>query len=232
MIRAVQLQNKRVGSTFLQKALDSHPDIIGIDEVFVNNIRDGIRKSGFIPYVKSDLYGNPDQYIENVINITYPDKNTIFKVMYLQLDYHHGLMQYIKESNMPIIHVRRRNLLKQIISYLKMALPVDEKIYYPAMTIFEMVEQAEKDAERFKAYFGDQIKLEIWYEDFISGQGVVDDVNKAICDLFNVDEFKMTANTTKRLHEDISYHVENYETIKKMFQGGKYEWMLEMKTKN
>jgi hypothetical protein len=36
MIRAIQFQNKRVGSTFLQKAIDSHTEIMGIDEVFVN----------------------------------------------------------------------------------------------------------------------------------------------------------------------------------------------------
>lgn len=232
MIRAIQLQNKRVGSTFLQRAMDSHPDIVGIDEVFVNNIRKDLRKSGFVPYVNSDLYGHPDQYMKDVINMTYPDKNTIVKVMYNQLDYHHGLMQYIKESNMPIIHVRRFNLLQQVISYLKMALPVDTKIDLPASQIYEMVKQAENDAERFDKYFRGQIRIQLWYEDFIDGQYFTDEVNKAICTLFKVGEFRMFANTKKRLKEDISCHFKNFDEIRRMFKGGRYEWMLEMRTRN
>ena len=58
MIRAIQFQNKRVGSTFLQKALDSHPLIAGVDEIFVNIARmTKIRKSGFIPYVNTTYNG-------------------------------------------------------------------------------------------------------------------------------------------------------------------------------
>ncbi|GAG09178.1 unnamed protein product, partial [marine sediment metagenome] len=91
MIRAIQLQNKRVGSTFLQKAIDSHPNIMGIDEVFVNMARKpGMRKSGFVPFLRSDI-NRAGEYIREVIYKTYPDKHTIFKLMYNQVNEHDGL---------------------------------------------------------------------------------------------------------------------------------------------
>lgn len=117
MIRAIQFQNKRVGSTFLQKAIDSHPMIAGVDEVFVNVARKpGMKKSGFTPYVRSDYNGNPGSYLRKVIWDRYPDRAVIFKLMYNQILHHKGLIDIIEGKRMPVIHLMRRNLVKQVIS--------------------------------------------------------------------------------------------------------------------
>ena len=137
MIRAIQFQNKRVGSTFLQKAIDSHPMIAGVDEIFVNMAKKpGMKKSGFTPYLRSDYHGHAGSYLNKVVFGRYPDKHVIFKLMYNQILHHQGLMDIIKGRKMPVIHLMRRNLVKQVISGHTAATTKHEKINIDANNLF------------------------------------------------------------------------------------------------
>jgi len=230
-IRAIQLSNKRVGSTFLQNAINSHPDIMGIDEVFVNMARKpGMRKSGFVPYLRSDL-NTPKEYIENVIYKTYPNKNTIFKIMYNQITYHQGLMEYIKGKSIPMIHLMRKNLVKQIISGLTAATTKHNPVIIEPKRLFNMVKEAHRFNEYWKKELKGNIKLTLFYEDII---GEVDgektylsnNANIAVCDFFKVKQIKMYAKTKKKNKDDISVYLPNIEKIKKEFKETKFQWMI------
>lgn len=238
MIRAIQFQNKRVGSTFLQNAINSHTDIIGIDEVFVNVSNVPIergKKSGFIPFVRSDV-DTPKDYIEDIINRTYPDNNTIFKLMYNQIGYHQGLEGYIKNNNIPIILVLRKNTVKQIISWMNAASNkhIDIKKVFPNFSVPRLVREV-KEADRlnelWKKRLKDQIKLVLYYEDII-GKTEGDRTyltplaNIAICDFFKVPQQQLYATTKKKNKEDLSVYIQNYDEVIKAFKGTKYEWML------
>jgi hypothetical protein len=231
MIRAIQFSNKRVGSTFLQNAINSHSDIMGIDEVFVNVARQGIRKSDFVPFVNSDIV-NAGDYIEEVINKTYPDKNTIFKLMYNQIvDNHKGLLRYIIQNKIPIIHVMRKNLVKQVISFLKMAEYNDNPIEITPEELFKQVEIADKLNEYWSNKLKDNIKLTLYYEDMIGKcllpTYVSNNANIAICRFFNVEESVLSATTGKKNKRDLSVYLPNIADIRKEFNCTKYDWMLE-----
>lgn len=236
MIRAVQFSDRRVGSTFLQKAINSHTEIVGIDEVFVNYIRDGLRKSGFIPYVKFSS-GNeklsPEEYIRDVLHNTYPDKNTIFKLMYHQIHHHTGLYHHLTNgSGLKIIHLMRRNLLKQVISFHKMAEYNHRPIDLSADKIFNEVKKADQENKNWSNTFRNRISLSLYYEDIIGKTEddktyLSNNTNVAICNFFEVDQQQLFSKTKKKNKEDISVYLPNFEQIKKKFKGSQYEWMIE-----
>lgn len=230
MIRAVQFQAKRVGSTFLQKAINSHTEIAGIDEVFVNMAKkQGMRKSGFIPFLRSDV-NTPSEYIRDVINKTYPDKHTIFKLMYNQIHFHAGLHAAVK--GMPTIHLMRRNLVKQIVSGLTAARTAHKPVKIQPDHFLTLVKQADQENKKWSNQFKNQIKLTLYYEDIIGkteGEKtyLAPNANIAVCNFFGVEQQQLFATTKKKNKEDISVYLPNIEKIKNKIKGSKYEWMIE-----
>lgn len=236
-IRVIQLSSKRVGSTFLQNAINSHTDIVGIDEVFVNNIRKGLKKSGFIPYCmfkkgESGIILSPEEYIKDVLHNTYPDKNTAFKLMYHQIHHHTGLYHYLtNDTELKILHLMRKNLLKQVVSFYKMSEYNDKPIKVSPEKVFNNVIQAERNNKNWSNIFRNKIKLTLYYEDMI-GRTEGDKTylsplaNAAICDFFKVDHQMMFSETKKKNKEDLSIYFPNYEAIKKKFKGTQFEWMI------
>jgi hypothetical protein len=230
-MKAILFCNKRVGSTFLQKAINSHPNIIGIDEVFVNIARRySIRKSGFVPYVNCDI-NDPGEYIEEVINKTYENKNTIFKLLYNQIVWHEGLRAYILNKNIPIIHLKRKNLFNQMISFYKMGEENHNPIKVTPKQLFDNIEEAESLNKVHSQIMAKQIGLTLYYENLfgetIDGKTYVSSSqNKAICDFFDVDNVRLYSTTKKKLKKDISIYLPNIEEIKRYFKNTKYEWMI------
>jgi len=231
MIRAIQFQNKRVGSTFLQKALNSHPQIAGIDEVFVNQAKkEGMKKSGFDPFLRSN-HNKPEQFIRKVIWAKYPHKNVIFKIMYNQINYHAGLRMFIKENKLPIIHLMRKNLVKQVISGQTAHKTMHDPLNITAHNLLHFVEKADTLNKQWQERFKAHKKIELFYEDIIGEKDnqftyVDKSVNIAICDFFGVKHIPMYTNTKKKNKEDIWVYLPNRQTVEKEFKGTKYEWMI------
>lgn len=233
IIRAIQFQNKRVGSTFLQKAIDSHTDIAGIDEVFVNICRKAkYRKSGFRPYIRPEnKYKTPESYLNNYIYTSYPDKHTIFKLMYNQIYFHDGLFDYIAKNKVSMIHLMRKNLVKQIISGLTAAKTNHDPVAISPDRLFLLVKDAQRENNRFTTKLKDHIKLVLYYEDII-GQTIEDktylspNANIAICNFFGVEQQQLFATTKKKNKRDLSVYLPNIKEIKEKFKGTEFEWMV------
>ena len=222
----VQFQNKRTGSTFLQNALNTHPELVGLDEVFVNVARSDITKSGFHPYVTT-TYSQPQNYIKQVLWEMYPNSHVMFKLMYNQVTYHKGLLQFIKTDKIPIIHLKRKNLLKQAVSYIK-------QTKMPALTpsgLFDYVVMYEEESKRWTEEFKDHDILELFYEDMIgeTKEGftfVSEYVNMLICGFFNVRNLPMFSSTKRNKTNIWDYLTDKQGTMKR-FKNTKYDWMLD-----
>lgn len=232
MIRAIIFTQKRTGSTFLQNAINSHSNIIGIDEVFVNIARrTNIRKSGFIPFVNHELE-TPREYIEDVLYRTYPDENIAFKLLNNQIIFHTGLMMYVISKKIPIIFLKRKNLIKQAVSFYKMAENNHNPIDIAPFQLFLDVKKIKEENEYWYKKLKNNIKLVLNYEDIIGRtEGdktyLASNANIAICDFFNVKQEMMYSTTKKKNKEDISEYLPNYEIIKKTFKGTEFEWMID-----
>lgn len=228
----IQFQNKRVGSTFLQNAIDSHPDLAGVDEVFVNMaIKPGIRKSGFVPYLRSDV-DTPEEYIEDIIKRTHWDKKAVsMKLMYNQIGYHSGLLQYIKDNKIPIIHLMRKNLVEQVISFLKMAEYNDNPVVISGKNLLDAVEEAKRLNKYWAKQLKDNIVLTLYYEDIIGNTEkgktyMATEANMKICNFFNVKYQRLFATTKKKNKKDMSIYLPNIEDVRKVFKNTEFEWML------
>jgi hypothetical protein len=232
MIRAIQFQNKRTGSTFLQKAIDSHPQIIGVDEVFVNMAKKlGMKKSGFTPYVRSGYAGYAGSYLRKVIWNRYPDRHIIFKLMYNQILYHKGLIEIIEGRKMPVIHLMRHNLVKQVISGHTAATTKHDPISITPQDLLYHVESADKRNKQWQNRLKNHKKLELFYPDIIGEKKdeftfVEKNANMDICNFFGVENIPMYTDTKKKNKESIWVYLKNREEIEKIFKGTKYMWMI------
>jgi len=224
----VQFQNKRTGSTFLQNALNTHPELVGLDEVFVNVARSDITKSGFRAYMAIEPSNRPtiNDYIENLWS-TYPNSHVAFKLMYNQIEYHNGLFDFIKENKIPIIHLKRKNLLKQAISYFRQtnAMPINHLVLY------DYVVRYEEEAKRWTEEFKDHDVIEFFYEDMIGEAKdgftyVSEYVNMLICRFFNVRNLSMFSSTKKKRMKPIWEYIPDRQGAIERFKNTKYDWMI------
>ena len=206
---------------------------MGLDELFINMARKlSIRKSGLVPYVLSDI-NTPKEYIEDVVIRTHENIHSLsMKLMYNQLYFHDGLLEYIKDKNMPIIHVMRRNIIKQVVSFLKMAEYNHNPIDVTINEFVTLLEDAYHEPYFMISEFRDQIKLTLYYEDMI-GKTIDDktylseETNEAVCNFFNVKNVKLFAKTKKKNKEDISIYIPHLiEDLKIKFKGTKFENIL------
>ena len=234
-MRAIQFGPKRSGSTFLQHAINSHPDLLAIDELFVNFLKPQYKKSGFTAFCNSD-YKNPVEYLNEVIYKKYPDNKTSFKLMYNQMSGRRKLIDYILEKNIPLIHLMRKNLVKMIISGKNAGIVGHKPLHIPGITLLREVENAERLNKYWADKFKNNIRTTLYYEDII-GESYVDGedqityltplANIAVCRFFEVEEVKLYSTTKKKNKEDISVYLPNINEIKNVFRNTKYRWMVE-----
>lgn len=231
----VQFQNKRVGSTFLQKAFNTHPQLAGIDECFVNVCRKAkYRKSGFIPYVRPENpYKTPKEYIKMVCNKN-PNKITIMKIMYNQIDHHKGLREFIVKRKFPIIHLTRKNLVKQVISGINAGKQNHEKININAKVLFARVKEADNLNKKWKSFFlnNNHDYIQLCYENIIGEKiderGTFLDVKtiEKLTEFLKINTYDMWADTKKKNKDNISVYLHDINQVRRIFKGTHYEWMV------
>lgn len=114
----ILLTSQRTGSTFLQKALDSHPQIYSFGEFFAKKDRT-LEKKG-IPLFIHSQYNAPQHYFNYILK-EYNDKPIIFKLMYFQLR-GFELLPYIVTNKIPIVHLIRKDREAQARSQAKLGM--------------------------------------------------------------------------------------------------------------
>ena len=118
--------SQRTGSTLLQSLLNSHKNVLCLGELFHPNIE--ARKTAaerYPPITKAE--SGPDfleTLLERVAEKTAPEKAV--QMVGFRIFYDHAtetawcpsIFDYIANSGMPVIHLRRENLLHRYVSYL------------------------------------------------------------------------------------------------------------------
>lgn len=216
-MNVIQFQDKRTGSTFLQRCLNSHPQITAYDELFVVSYKNNdILKSGLRPFKwKQDNDKKNGWSLQKYLNWVFAkNKNTSIKVMYNQ-EKRWGILPYIMENDIPVIHLIRKNHFKKVVS--KATAPwtdtfhIDEyqKRFKPKNIIKTIKESKAEDARYSRKLRSTLSKyIIIYYEDmFGENDGKVTYLNDAycrsICKFFGVDYFRMFADTKKKNKENV-----------------------------
>lgn len=163
----IVLSAKRSGSTFLQEALTSHPNIKCYDEMFMlKSTKTGKRRGQYLyPYMKKNHGYNVKQYV-NWIHETKPRKSVGFRLMYPHNDKWKVLNSVSKK--IPIIHLYRENLLKMVLSKKTKNLFEKKKQYFdPANILSEIKNIEDKQKRYFDIIDGRKNLLTLKYEDIV-----------------------------------------------------------------
>lgn len=227
-VKAIQISDKRTGSTLLQRALNLHPDIRGLDELFVmpGEVKN-IKKSGYVPYMfrKPDM--RPENYIKNIIWADEPDKSVVFKLMYNQIE--NGrvepIIKFIQKEKVPVIHLIRKNLVKKTISGLSREERTPDRL-------FDEVVRGKRNIRKYKHLFQKLPNyLELYYEDIV-GEKVDEktyletETNRKLCEFFGVNNIPLYVKSKKKKKEDIWLYLPDRAGVEKRFKGEVFEWMI------
>ena len=247
MNNGVILCPKRSGSTFLQEALNSHPQIVCYDELFMNNKNIRQRRGQILFKTKSKENGmNIKNYIDWV-NDQNPEKSTLFRLIYSH-DSKYKVLNKIMDRNISVIHLTRENLLEKELSRATKGKELGEKVELDIGTTLTQMrnEQKSNDQYRKKLKKYDN-KIEIHYEDMIGNtEGKQEEiekygafnilsnqvtylnekVGKQICKLLNVDYYPMWTHVSKRNPWNIENIIKNYDQVKEKLKHTEFSHLL------
>jgi len=249
-MKAVLLSDKKTGSTFVQYAMDSHPDLECYDEMFL--IKHGNRKrrgQTLFKTMKKEKKMSVDQYLKWLYS---QSSNVCFRLMYPH-DMHYNVLPQIMKMNIPIIHLVRENHFKKVIAKYTGGKIMNEKIDIKPIdliySIKESINRVKKYESKLKNY---PHVFKIKYEDMIDsvdgeinmkkvkklgGSNIKSNVisymnkgySKMICDIFGVDNRDLYSNVTKKNKENILDCLIYKKKIKRALRSHKMSHYLENK---
>jgi len=241
----VILAPKRSGSTFLQEALSSHPNIKCWDELFmIRGPKSGKRRNQYLYwYMKKTKKHSIPQYIDWLHN-EYPEKSIGFRLMYPHEE-KWNVLSTIKKKNIPIIHLVRDNLLgKTLSSYTKKLFEVKKMHIDTNKLMADIRLQEKKQNEYYKKTKEYKNVLTLRYEDIIGRtEGDKGDTTKfgafnlksnmytyiptgiceKICNFINEDFFEMYSNVTKKNSHNPWDYIKNKDEVKNALKNEGYE---------
>jgi LPS sulfotransferase NodH len=232
-VKFVLIGEERIGSNFLQLLLNSHKAIICYGEIF--NPNEEIRK-GAIRLGRS-IYNdeNPIEYLEQMVFKNY-DKN--IQAVGFRLFYSHAkgdnwniLWQYLKENDIKIIHMKRKNLLDRYISLQfakntgiwieyneeKMNHENDKTIFIDVSDCVQNFYKTEMIQSEVDDYFNNSNKAIIFYEDLCAyPKGEPDRIQKFL----ETEPHDLNSPTKKQQNKKKREIIQNYDELKQLFIRG------------
>ncbi len=152
-----------------------------------------------------------------------------FRVMYNQLRRSPIAMRSIlKDKDIHVIHLQRRNLLKKYASHLLMhnhmkcgrkAAHVYEKVDVVQVNIapdkaIRYFRKEERAQRKYTKLFSGHPALHFFYEDIIGQEGIVDSVRFRIQQFLKVNDCKMCSNQIKANPSTLKDFVSNYRELR------------------
>ena len=236
MTQAVLLSNKRTGSTFMQEALDSHPNVTSLDEMFMVSTKITERRGyDFYKTKREQENMKIPQYLDWIAS---QDTNTCFRLIYNQ-DQHYNVLKYIADRNMPVIHLVRDPIdivvslackFKHIKPDQTVKVDVKDFIFLTRKHIKIRNDYRDKLASRecivyetnYENMFGKQegdvedIKLVGSFNIRSNQRTYVDEnINRNICEFLNIENVPMWSNVTKKFTLPREEKISNWDEVQK-----------------
>ena len=262
----VLLARQRTGTNALRSVLGSHAEICCLDEVFMLSYRHAadplIRASNYFTFLEQYCAGDvtkafPDRYAEVfTAYLAYLRGLTTKRLIVIDVKYnstHHltdvwrdiaepTLFQLLKTRQIGVLHLKRRNLLRCLISSLKAwdarryhvrdgRPPADRRLSLPAQWALERMESWAAEDEAVAAAFDgyDFYKSAEYAELFPDATGGID--GRALFELaewFGVSgAFSTHASLTKLSSLPLDQTIENFDELRAVLQGTPFERFLD-----
>jgi len=231
-IQFVIIANERTGSNLLVSLLSSHPDIHQYGEIIGESI---LRQEDI--QAKIRIVGTM-RYIINSFKKRFYKKAVGIKVLYHQLQNRYAerwgitelsgvLNELRKNKKIKIIHLKRRNHLKVLISseLAKMTKEYVKRNSNSATQEIQLTLKSEKCTSFFQTiaenekYFDECFQshdiLEIYYEDLVSD---TENVCRKVLNLLQVEKCDLKSTTLKQSRKPLSERIQNYTELKQYFK--------------
>jgi hypothetical protein len=242
-VRAVILTTQRTGSTFLVMALDSHPQIESAGEILVgapDRLRAPYR--GPFPrkvaktarFVKSGAWLPGSRMRRFFTGGNAPVR--VFKVMYNQLGNPFARRYLQGNTNIKVLHLRRRNLLKMHVSQLllgKRTKPQTResvptiRVHVDPQAALTRMRRSRALYEQFEQLFAHHPRLNLTYEEMIDGQAIREEVADRVCGFLGVEKLPMTSALLKVNPDSLGDIVSNYTELTDVLSQSEFADLLE-----
>jgi LPS sulfotransferase NodH len=241
-VRYIILGGPRTGSNLLRSLLNSHSSIIAFGEIYRNKHEIGWDLPGYFKTGKMmELFrNNPIGFLESEVFKKFPKGISAvgFKLFYqhAQDSIWKRLWPFLKKrKDLRIIHLKRKNILKSHLSYLKAARsgswvnssgqkenssPIHLD-YEDCLNTFEHIRTSEKF---FDGYFKHHQKIAVFYENLnLQRQREM----QRIQSFLGATHEKTFPSINKQAHQPLCKAIANYYTLKKQFKTTPWEAFFE-----
>jgi len=234
--------DKRTGSTFLQEALNSHPQIVCYDEMFMKNRNRKRRGQLLYRTMKTEKNMTTEAYIRWLYDFD-KQSGTLFRLMYPHNE-KHNVLPVLKKMGVPIIHLIRTNgFAKSMSKQMKQKNRGDKIKINTKLLLSNLMDNEYRIWNNKRALKGANV-IEIKYEKMIgetigSLNGVKkygafniksnqityvsDKYNNMICDFLGVDRVKLFSDVSKRNSWNLWDHIKNVNEVKNTLKNTKWE---------
>ena len=237
MEQFILLAARRSGTTFVQRSLDSHPQIQCHKRVF--DVKNKFRyfvidrpNSKFHQFRTASIQRQRDyifrkqQLIEAFMTelcVPVEDSKAIgIRLAYIQSDRHPEILKWATANAVGIIHLVRENVLKTLVSHATakkrgirhstQKLPT-VTVRLPPRRLKRRLKKLTRHIEKYRTMLKDKRHIEISYESFVANR---DAETQRILDFLNIDQFvPLTTDLVKLNPDALQEIIENYEEVKR-----------------
>jgi LPS sulfotransferase NodH len=241
MKKFIILTTQRSGSTLLWRYLNGHPNISAHGEMFLPNHSGSdtyasFRKSSRAKWLRHYVANkrNLNAYFGEFFFVAQNIEACGFKLMYNQIS--QNLSEWIKQHDVSIIHLIRKNILKTIVSretnrvrgvaHITANETVDKiKVYLDADKLIPSIAKIERMIELQTASFSALPYMEVIYEDFTKDPACS---AESIFDFLGVSRIRGLEMPLKKINPDkLEDVIENYAEVKLRLSDQPYSKFLD-----
>ena len=223
----VLLFQGRVGSSYLTEALSSHLEIKMLDESFRRHRKTAsIQLKAMREFLTPPLLGSY--------------RAIGFKIKLYDVGDHKGFAELLKEERVYIIHMSRRNMVKQAVSWIRASRLYDAtgdwNLYKDADRLAALtidpaefrtrLEQLEKRERVLRDYVMslELPTLSLYYEDlFVDKRNTID----LVLPFLGVQPQPVEGAALKNTSDDLRQAIENFDELRSLYTGTPYEAMFD-----
>lgn len=246
---------QRSGTTFIGSSLDSHPAIKYVGEIFkirgwyLNRATRQLTRrtafsgdNGYSSWMDASIgrklghycwrKRNTQQFLDHFYSL-YDYDAVGFKLMSSQARRFGGIIPYVINNKVKVIHVVRENILKTHLSRLTAAsrsmyhsdrTVTSSKIVVPVSELLSSLEKINADNQYWQTNFEQSTDyLQVSYESFVNNRA---QISHDMLSFLGVEYHEIKSKLVKINPDSLQDIIKNYDEVVSLLDGSDFEWTL------